>query len=278
MRRRVLITGATGFVGGHLAERLSAEGWAVRALVRPRSDTAKLQRLGAELRTGSLGDGEAIESAARDVKRQSQIAADASALAGGNVLYPGVACTVANPAGLERAGGSLQMDPASSLGFRIDLEYPLARTATSETAEEGGALHRTPGGIRSGPVTALVVEPNESIRKLIVQQLAEQSVRAIPVTSAEEAKSICRRIQFDWVFCELSLPKGSGIELYEAVRHGIERFVFIADDAACAANSEAFQAADKAVLRKPVQEEAIEALIDELQGGAVLQGGSGELG
>jgi len=174
---------------------------------------------------------------------------------------------------VERAGGSLQMDPASSLGFRIDLEYPLARTASSETAEEGVVLHRTPGGIRSGPVTALVVEPNEGIRKLIVQQLAEQSVRAIPVVSVEEAKSICQRIQFDWVFCELSLPKGSGIELYEAVRNGIERFVFIADDAACTANSEAFQAADKAVLRKPVREEAVEALIDELQGGAVLQRG-----
>ena len=174
---------------------------------------------------------------------------------------------------VERAGGSLQMDPASSLGFRIDLEYPLARTATTETVEEGGALQRTPGGIRSGPVTALVVEPNESIRKLIVQQLAEQSVRAIPVISVEEAKSICRRMQFDWVFCELSLPKGSGIELYEAVRNGIERFVFIADDAACAANSEAFQASDKAVLRKPVREEDVEALIDELQGGAVLQRG-----
>jgi CheY-like chemotaxis protein len=122
-------------------------------------------------------------------------------------------------------------------------------------------------------VTALVVEPNESIRKLIVQQLAEQSVRAIPVVGVEEAKSICRRIQFDWVFCELSLPKGSGIELYDTVRNGIERFVFIADDAACAANSDAFQASDKAVLRKPIQEAALEALIDELQGGAVLQGG-----
>ncbi|MDA1233808.1 MAG: GAF domain-containing protein [Acidobacteria bacterium] len=174
---------------------------------------------------------------------------------------------------VERADGSLQMDPASSLGFRIDLEYPLARTATQETVEEGVTLHRTPGGIRSGPVTALVVEPNESIRKLIVQQLAEQSVRAIPVTNIEEAKSICGRMQFDWVFCELSLPQGSGIELYEAVRNGIERFVFIADDAACAANSEAFQASDKAVLRKPVREEAVEALIDELQGGAVLQRG-----
>lgn len=174
---------------------------------------------------------------------------------------------------VERVGGSLQMDPASSLGFRMDLEYPLARTASPETAEQGVVLRRTPGGIRSGPVTALVVEPNESIRKLVVQQLAEQSVRAIPVASVEEAKSLCRRLQFDWVFCELSLPKGSGIELYESVRNGIERFVFIADDAACAANLEAFQAADKAVLRKPVREEAVEALIDELQGGAVLQRG-----
>jgi CheY-like chemotaxis protein len=174
---------------------------------------------------------------------------------------------------VERAGGSLQMDPASSLGFRMDLEYPLARTASSETAEQGVVLHRTPGGIRSGPVTALVVEPNESIRKLVVQQLAEQSVRAVPVGSIEEAKSLCRRLQFDWVFCELSLPEGNGIELYESVRNGIERFVFIADDAACAANLEAFQAADKAVLRKPVREEAVEALIDELQGGAVLQRG-----
>ena len=174
---------------------------------------------------------------------------------------------------VERAGGSLHMDPAASLGFRIDLKYPLARSASQENAEEEVVLHRTPGGIRSGPVTALVVEPNESIRKLIVQQLAEQSVRAIPVVGVEEAKSICRRIQFDWVFCELSLPNGSGIELYETVRSSIERFVFIADDAACAANSEAFQAADKAVLRKPVQEEAVEALIDELQGSAVLQRG-----
>ena len=174
---------------------------------------------------------------------------------------------------VERAGGSLQMDPAATLGFRIDLEYPLARTASQETAEEELILHRTPGGIRSGPVTALVVEPNKDIRKLIIQQLAEQSVRAIPVVSVEEAKAICRRIQVDWVFCELSLPKGSGIELYEAVRHGIMRFIFIADDAACAADSEAFQAADKAVLRKPVREESVEALIDELQGGAVLQRG-----
>jgi nucleoside-diphosphate-sugar epimerase len=75
MRRRVLITGATGFVGGHLAERLTAEGWEVRALVRPTSDTARLRRLGADLRTGSLGDREAVERAAQGVEVVYHLAA-----------------------------------------------------------------------------------------------------------------------------------------------------------------------------------------------------------
>ncbi len=35
-RRRVLVTGATGLLGSHLAERLAARGDRVRALVRPR--------------------------------------------------------------------------------------------------------------------------------------------------------------------------------------------------------------------------------------------------
>jgi nucleoside-diphosphate-sugar epimerase len=64
MSRTALITGASGFVGGHLAERLSGEGWRVRALVRGSSDTARLRALGAELATGSLDDADAIAAAA----------------------------------------------------------------------------------------------------------------------------------------------------------------------------------------------------------------------
>ena len=64
MSRTALITGASGFVGGHLAERLSGQGWRVRALVRASSDTARLRALGAELATGSLDDADAIAAAA----------------------------------------------------------------------------------------------------------------------------------------------------------------------------------------------------------------------
>lgn len=64
MSRTALITGATGFVGGHLAEHLAGQGWKVRALVRPTSDTARLRALGAGLVTGGLDDADAIAAAA----------------------------------------------------------------------------------------------------------------------------------------------------------------------------------------------------------------------
>jgi nucleoside-diphosphate-sugar epimerase len=51
---RVLLTGGTGFIGGRLAERWAAEGVALRCLVRPGSDTARLQELGVELVAGDL--------------------------------------------------------------------------------------------------------------------------------------------------------------------------------------------------------------------------------
>lgn len=67
MRRRALITGATGFVGRHLTERLAAEGWWVRALVRPTSDTRHLEQLGVELHRGDLADEAALRRASAGV-------------------------------------------------------------------------------------------------------------------------------------------------------------------------------------------------------------------
>jgi 2-alkyl-3-oxoalkanoate reductase len=54
--QRILITGASGFIGGHVAEALSQRGAAVRALVRPSSDVRHLRAAGVELATGHLGD------------------------------------------------------------------------------------------------------------------------------------------------------------------------------------------------------------------------------
>jgi nucleoside-diphosphate-sugar epimerase len=60
-----LVTGATGMLGSHIAEKLVARGRNVRALVRPGSDTRFLQDLGVGLVTGDLTDIAACTRAVR---------------------------------------------------------------------------------------------------------------------------------------------------------------------------------------------------------------------
>jgi nucleoside-diphosphate-sugar epimerase len=61
----VLVTGATGFTGGHLARHLVREGRRVAALVRPPSlaRAASLREAGIEIRPGDLTDRDAVRRA-----------------------------------------------------------------------------------------------------------------------------------------------------------------------------------------------------------------------
>jgi nucleoside-diphosphate-sugar epimerase len=63
MTTTCLITGATGFVGGHLVEACAARGWAVRALARPSADTSLLEKNRATLVRGDLTDADAVRQA-----------------------------------------------------------------------------------------------------------------------------------------------------------------------------------------------------------------------
>lgn len=69
-----LVTGATGFIGSHLAERLAARGDDVRALVRPGGDRRNVQHPGLKLVEGDLLDEKSLDRALDGVTHVHHVA------------------------------------------------------------------------------------------------------------------------------------------------------------------------------------------------------------
>ncbi len=65
--QRILVTGATGFIGGHLAETLTRNGFETRCLVRNGSDTTRLTKLGASLVVGDVTRSHGLDQAVEGV-------------------------------------------------------------------------------------------------------------------------------------------------------------------------------------------------------------------
>ena len=72
---KVLVTGATGFTGHHLATALAAAGDSVRALVRPSNRAAQLRDLGFEVFEGELTSANDVYEAAKGCDRIYHLAA-----------------------------------------------------------------------------------------------------------------------------------------------------------------------------------------------------------
>src|ERR1700736_688189 len=63
MSAHFFITGATGFLGGHLAEACIAKKIAVSTIARPKSDTSLLENLGVTIHRGDFADTSLLRTA-----------------------------------------------------------------------------------------------------------------------------------------------------------------------------------------------------------------------
>ena len=124
--RRVLVTGATGFTGGHLARRLAADGVAVRALVR-NPHVAAPALPGIELAAGDLTDAGSLARAVAGVDVVYNIAALYRAAGLDDTLYRAVNATAVGTL-IEAAGaaGVTRVVHCSTVGVHGDIANPPA--------------------------------------------------------------------------------------------------------------------------------------------------------
>ena len=82
-----LVTGATGFVGSHVARALVARGDTVRATVRANSNLAPLDGLELETSVAELTDRRAVRRALRGVTRVFHVAGSTNLRASSEALF-----------------------------------------------------------------------------------------------------------------------------------------------------------------------------------------------
>lgn len=123
----VLVTGATGFTGGHLARSLAVCGEQVRALVRDPQRASDLAAAGIELVTGDLRDRAALERAAQGVDVVYHVAAIYRQAGLPDEEYRAVnAAAVRTVIEAAAAGGARRVVHCSTVGVHGDVEHPPA--------------------------------------------------------------------------------------------------------------------------------------------------------
>lgn len=127
---RVLVTGATGFTGGHLARYLASRGHRVRALVRPSTDGAVrggLLGAGIELVDGDLRDVASLERACDGVEVVYHIAAIYRQAGLRDQEYRAVNAEAVRTIFRAAArGGARRVVHCSTVGVHGDVEHPPA--------------------------------------------------------------------------------------------------------------------------------------------------------
>ena len=199
---KVLVTGATGFVGPRIVHALRTEGRDVRALVRRPDRGAHLASLGVELAVGDVTDAASVSAAAEGCTHVVHLVAILNGkphdfervMTGGtrNVI------AAAKNAGIERlvlmsalgtTSTTKDLVPYFGAKFAMEqdtvasgLEYTIFRP--SFVFGRGGALATFMKQVRYSPVVTVIGSGRQQIQPIWIDDVAEHFARALDTPAA----------------------------------------------------------------------------------------------
>ncbi len=160
---------------------------------------------------------------------------------------------------IQSHGGDIRFTREGKDQCRFEVELPPAPAAAPAMA-----ARRRVAGKPKRPLTLLLVEEEQSLRRRLTALLSGRGHRVVPVANGEQAVDLTQRLRFDAVFCAASVPGANWVELRERMLSRTGAFVLVSKGMEGTLPAD-HPGEDTAVLRVPVREDELDRLMSSLE-------------
>jgi GAF domain-containing protein/CheY-like chemotaxis protein len=157
-------------------------------------------------------------------------------------------------------GGEVRLIEKNQSDPRFEVELPALVKDRAAPATQASVPMRDP----SRRLTALVIEPDETLQQVMLALLHARGYRVVPVDNSDSGLDLSQRMRFDAAFCSLHAPGLNWVELSERMHGRVGGFILLSDGYDVELSAD-FEGDGRYVLAKPVQEKELERVLQSLE-------------